>query len=232
LPSPSGVDRSSRLVWFSLVFSALPAELQVLAGRSPVLQFGPFRARLQDFFKLQTAMNDKGRSHQQPKRSVLRRSNSVPTQLIPRRASEITDVLEMVAPGKLREFAISAKLAIASFIVHYLGRQARGRFLGPIGRDGRFTARLESIRKPGHLTSRSWHTRYCKNSPYVHNTAGDRRRAGTQIFISSSAVANNIVESRKAQNVAIRRDGCNYRIVFPGEKESSDSKTLGSSLWY
>ena len=61
LPSPSGVDQSSRLVWFSLVFNALPAELQLLAGRSPVLQFGPFRARLQDFFKLQTAMNDKGR---------------------------------------------------------------------------------------------------------------------------------------------------------------------------
>jgi hypothetical protein len=50
------------------------------------------------------------------KRSLLRRSNSVPTPDLSRRASEINDISKAVAAGKVREIAISPTLAIASFV--------------------------------------------------------------------------------------------------------------------
>ena len=59
-----------------------------------------------------------------PKRSLLREIEFRADMALPRRASEITDILEVVGAGKPPKIAISPKLAIASFIIHYLGWQA------------------------------------------------------------------------------------------------------------
>ena len=59
-----------------------------------------------------------------PKRSLLREIEFRADTAHSRRASEIADILEAVAAGKVREIAISPKLAIASFIIHYLGKTA------------------------------------------------------------------------------------------------------------
>ena|SRR6266850_7821260 len=55
-----------------------------------------------------------------PKRSLLRGSNSDTDSAHSRRAPRLRGVLEAVAAGKVREIAFSPKLAIASFIVPYL----------------------------------------------------------------------------------------------------------------
>jgi len=62
-----------------------------------------------------------------PKRSLLRGSNSDTDSAHSRRAPRLRGVLEAVAAGKVREIAFSPKLAIASFIIHNLAWQvARG----------------------------------------------------------------------------------------------------------
>jgi len=53
-----------------------------------------------------------------PKRSLLRGSNSDTDSAHSRRAPRLRGVLEAVAAGKVREIAFSPKLAIASFIMH------------------------------------------------------------------------------------------------------------------
>src|SRR6266853_3194291 len=53
-----------------------------------------------------------------PKRSLLRGSNSDTDSAHSRRAPRLRGVLEAVAAGKVREIALSPKLAIASFIIH------------------------------------------------------------------------------------------------------------------
>src|SRR6266436_8794891 len=73
-----------------------------------------------------------------PKRSLLRGSNSDTDSAHSRRAPRLRGVLEAVAAGKVREIAFSPKLAIASFIIHYFGWQPRSRFGGHCPRWGRF----------------------------------------------------------------------------------------------
>ncbi len=53
-----------------------------------------------------------------PKRSLLGGSNSDTDSAHSRRAPRLRGVLEAVAAGKVREIALSPKLAIASFIIH------------------------------------------------------------------------------------------------------------------
>src|SRR5260370_32847297 len=65
-----------------------------------------------------------------PKRSLLRGSNSDTDSAHSRRAARLRGVLEAVAAGKVREIAFSPKLAIASFIIHHLGWQASNMFWG------------------------------------------------------------------------------------------------------
>ena|SRR6267154_1617239 len=59
-----------------------------------------------------------------PKRPLLRGSNSDTDSAHSRRAPRLRGVLEAVAAGKVRGVAFSPKLAIASFIIHHLGWQA------------------------------------------------------------------------------------------------------------
>jgi hypothetical protein len=63
LPSASEVDQSSRLVWFSLVFNALPAELQSSREEIRFRNLDHLERALKTPFKLQTVMDDKGRYH-------------------------------------------------------------------------------------------------------------------------------------------------------------------------
>jgi hypothetical protein len=51
-------------------------------------------------------VHDKGRSRQQSQSPSQGGSNSVPTRLIRAVASEITDILEVVVAGKVRQTAI------------------------------------------------------------------------------------------------------------------------------
>src|SRR6266446_6229616 len=63
-----------------------------------------------------------------PKRSLLRGSNSDTDSAHSRRAPRLRGVLEAVAAGKVREIAFSPKLAIASLIIYHLCRQAGNKF--------------------------------------------------------------------------------------------------------